>query len=312
MARKPHSSLSAARLQQILPEVQLPAHLQEVHSCASFDLAGPGDLCFVRSIAQLDQVHPLALCLCPNFEGLDHSAAMAVQDVEHSLTTIMQAWDPWYCPWVKVHESAQIHPTAVVQGWVGQGAVIGPYCVVSEGSFVGDFVELESHVFVAPRVHIGTGSKILAGASLGSQGFGFGAEILNPGQHLPHLGGVEIGQHCWIGNQSNIAAGRFYPTQLGDHCKIDALVQIGHNCILGTSCYMAGQSGLAGSVRLGDGVLVGGGASISGHLHIGSKTQIAGRAVVLKNVPEGQRYGGFPAREHSKWLRGLAKLYKGL
>lgn len=312
MARRPHKSLSLREILQILPGAQYEGVLTEVHSCASFDLAKAGDLCFLRRPEQIFKIRSGCLCIAPKEFYQKEIPALWVDSVELALDQLMEYWDPWFDPRVGISPSAEVHPSAVIEGWVSEGARIGPFCFVAKGAVVGPDCVLESHVALGPRCFLGRGVEIFSGASLASQGFGFGADLLAPSNSLRHWGGVEIGDRVRISNQCNIAAGLFYPTELGADCKIDALVQIGHNCIIGPSCYMAGQSGLAGSVQLGQGVLIGGGASISGHLCIGDGAQIGGRSVVLKDVAAKQRVSGFPAREHRQWLRGLAKLYKAL
>ena len=107
--------------------------------------------------------------------------------------------------------------------------------------------------------------------------------------------------------------GKFGATIVGDGCKIDNLVQIGHNCKMGRSCVMAGASGLAGSVTLGDGVVIGGGACISDHVSLGNGVQVGGGSGVINNYEDGKKVLGYPAidaRDALKQWVILRKLVK--
>ena len=123
-----------------------------------------------------------------------------------------------------------------------------------------------------------------------------------------------IGNHVEIGANSCVDRGKFSSTILGDGCKIDNLVQIGHNSVLGKFCIMAGNSGLAGSVTLGDGVIIGGSASIKDHTTIHSGAKVGAGSGVIADVAAGKTVVGYPAadsREMMKQWIALRKLAKG-
>ena len=123
-----------------------------------------------------------------------------------------------------------------------------------------------------------------------------------------------IGNNVEIGANSYVDRAKFSATIIGDGCKIDNLVQIAHNCILGRSCIMAGSSGLAGSVTLGDGVVIGGASSIKDHVTIGSGAVVGGGSGVMGDVPAGKTVVGYPATDARDMFRqwvALKKLGKG-
>lgn len=226
----------------------------------------------------------------------------------------------------------EIHATAVVH----KSANIGAGCKIGAGCYVGKEVILEDGVILYPNVtildecRIGKNTIIWPGAvirerceigqdcilhnnvSIGADGFGF-----RPGGKglvkIPQIGNVVIGNDVEIGANSTVDRGKFSSTIIGDGCKIDNLVQIAHNCVLGRFCIMAGNSGLAGSVTLGDGVVIGGSASIKDHTTIQSGARIGAGSGVMNDVPAGKSVLGYPAidsREQFKqWiaLRNLAK-----
>jgi UDP-3-O-[3-hydroxymyristoyl] glucosamine N-acyltransferase len=119
---------------------------------------------------------------------------------------------------------------------------------------------------------------------------------------------VQIGNYVEIGANSCVDRGKFSATILGDGCKIDNLVQIGHNCNLGKFCIMAGASGLAGSVTLGDGVIIGGSASIKDHTTIGAGAVIGAGSGVTGDVEAGKTMLGYPAVEARDALKQWAIL----
>ena len=149
---------------------------------------------------------------------------------------------------------------------------------------------------------------------MGAAGFGYRRSADGRGLvKITHIGNVVIGNQVEIGANTCIDRAKFSSTIIGDGCKLDNLVQIGHNSRMGQSCIMAGSSGLAGSVTLGNGVVVGGGACISDHVTLGDGVQVGGQSGVINNFEAGKKVLGYPAIEArdalKQWvvLRKLAK-----
>lgn len=226
--------------------------------------------------------------------------------------------------------STDIHPTVVID----TTAIIGNGTRIGAGSYIGPKVQLGENVTIYPNVtildectigkntiiwsgvvvrercHIGSNCIIHPNATIGADGFGFRPDPQRGLVKIPQIGNVVLGNNVEIGANTCIDRGKFSSTILGDGCKIDNLIQIGHNSNLGRFCIMAGQSGLAGSVTLGNGVLIGGSASITDHVTIGDGVIIGGGSGVIKNVPAGKTLLGYPAIESRDALKQWAILKK--
>jgi len=208
-----------------------------------------------------------------------------------------------------------IHPSAVIADGceVSPGASIGPLCVLEEGVKVEDGAVLQSHVFLGRGAVVGNGSWLMShvsvhahcrlgkrvrlhsGVVVGADGFGYETDSRGRHQKLPQVGEVVIGDDVEIGAGSTIDRARFNRTEIGEGTKIDNLVQIGHNVIIGRHCLIVSQVGIAGSTRIEDHVIIGGQAGVAGHLHIGKGSMIAAKSGVHKNLPVKSYVGGAPA-----------------
>ena len=239
---------------------------------------------------------------------------------------------------------------------IGEGVSIGPFAVIGADARIGAGTTIGAHVTVGAGVVVGEGCVIHPGArlqrgtrlgarvilqpnvTLGGDGFSFvtatpshverARETLgeaplevpeDPTWHRIHsLGGVEIGDDVEIGANSTVDAGTIRATRVGRGTKIDNLVQVGHNVIVGEDCLLCAQSGIAGSTVIGDRVVVGGQAGVADNLKVGSDVVLGGATVVLSNVPAGRVMMGYPAVrmtshvETYKALRRLPRLLRNL
>jgi len=195
----------------------------------------------------------------------------------------------------KEFAKSEIHPSAR----------ISPNCFISDGVKIGENCVLHPGVSIYPNVEIGSGTVLHSGVVIGSRGFGFYEGSNGEQIEVPHFGGVIIGENCEIGPNSVIAAGFLEPTKLGNSCKLDSFVQIGHNCIVGNNAIFCSQSGLAGSVIAEDNITLAGGAQVAGHLTLGKGCIIAAKAGVTKSVKPGAKMAGFPAMPIEEWRKAV-------
>lgn len=185
---------------------------------------------------------------------------------------------------------------------IAAGAVVGYRCTVGRNCYIGALASI-THTLVGDRV------IIHAGVRLGTDGFGF---AMGRDGHLkvPQIGRVIIQDDVEIGANTTIDRGALKDTIVGEGTKIDNLVQIGHNVVIGRHCVIVAQTGIAGSTELGDFVVMGGQSGAVGHIKVGTGAQIAGASHAKDDVPAGTAVGGTPARPLKQWAREVAAIKK--
>ena len=212
-----------------------------------------------------------------------------------------------------------VHPKAFINKNVklNKSILIGPGSVISENVKIGNDCQIGSNTVILPGVvignetHIGSnctiGYSILGnnviihnGVNLGQDGFGF-AQLNNENLKVQQLGRVIIKNKVEIGANTTVDRGSGPDTIISEGTKIDNLVQIGHNVIIGKNCIIVAQSGISGSTTIGNNVMIGGQVGIAGHLKIGNNVKIAAKSGVMKNISDGSIMGGIPAVQIKNW-----------
>jgi len=258
-----------------------------------------------------------------SIEPGDNRAFIKVKNADLAMSQVLALFAPPAPAFnIDIHPTAIIDKTATIGDGVriGAGCYIGPNVSIGENttvypnvtildeSTIGKNTTIWSGSVIRERCHIGNDCIIHPNATIGADGFGFRPCSQKGLVKIPQIGNVIIGNNVEIGANSCIDRGKFSSTVLSDGCKIDNLVQIGHNSKLGKFCIMAGNSGLAGSVTLGNGVIIGGSASIKDHTTIGDGAIVGAGSGVAADVQAGKVMLGYPAVEARDALKQWAIL----
>jgi len=222
-----------------------------------------------------------------------------------------------------ISERAFVSPKAKI----GQNVAIQPFSVVEDGAEIGDDTIIYPQVYVGRKVKVGKGCLLYpkatirencvlgdrvilqSGCVIGGDGFGF---VTTNGKHTKVLqtGNVVLGDDVEVGCNTCIDRATVDSTVVGAGTKIDNLVHLGHNDIIGENCLLVAHVGISGSVTVGHNCTFGGQAATVGHIKIGDNCTFAGRAGIIGDVPSGSVLAGFPAQPHKDWLREEANLRK--
>lgn len=318
--------------------------------------AGPRDLALAMqpsygAALALGQARAAIVWDGADWQGLGLQAAIIAPRARLAMARLTQLLDP--APQGQgISPQAHIDPSARI----GAGVSIGAFCVIGADVVIGAGTLIADQVSIASGVRIGADCQINAGVRLqrrvtlgarvivqpnvviGGDGFSFvtqtpahveiARETLGAGSFTPpadarwhrihSLGGVVIGDDVEIGAGSTVDAGTIRATQIGRGTKIDNLVQVGHNVVVGEDCLLCAQAGVAGSSVIGNRVVVGGKAGIADNLKIGDDVVLGGGAVVLSHVAAGRVMMGYPATrmqthiDSYKALRRLPRILAGL
>jgi UDP-3-O-[3-hydroxymyristoyl] glucosamine N-acyltransferase len=219
-------------------------------------------------------------------------------------------FSPGVHPTAVVAASAQVDPTAHLgpNCVVDERAKVGPRCVIEAGTYVGPDCQLGEETHLFPNVtlyastQVGARVRIHSSTVVGADGFGY---VFDQGRHVkvPQIGNVMIGDDVEIGSNVSIDRGALGPTVIGKGTKIDNLVQIGHNVVIGEHCILCGQVGVSGSTKIGSYTTLAGQVGIAGHLKIGNQVTVAAQSGVMHDIPDGETWLGAPAQPDRQMKR---------
>lgn len=309
-------SFTAADIAAIIqPKGMRGATTETIRGLAGLADAGAGELSFLGNAkykAQVAATRASIVLLPVEFAGepqpnqlflLTDNPSVALAKI---CARIEQAL--WPKPAAGIHPSAVVAPSASVAA----SATIGPLCVIEPGAVIGERVHLQAQVFVGRNAQIGEDCWLMPGATVatecilgrrvrlqpgvivGSDGFGY--EFVK-GRHekVPQVGNVVIGDDVEIGANTTIDRARFSRTLIGEGTKIDNLVQVAHNVIVGKHCLLCSQAGISGSTTLEDYVVLAGQVGVGGHITIGKGAKAGGQAGITSDVAPGSFINGTPA-----------------
>jgi len=292
--------------------------------------ADTGHLSFFENIKYLSQFEKTKASACiisSKFKNHDTSAGnlLIVDDAYRAYAVALQHFYPEASKPVSYGEftstnSSLIHPDAQIE----EGVIIEPGAVIGKEARIGRGTKILSGAVIGTRCYIGRDCLVAANASvscsiigdnvilhqgvgIGQDGFGF---AMGPAGHLkvPQIGRVIIQDNVEVGANTTIDRGALTDTIIGEGTKIDNLVQIGHNVVIGRNCIIVSQVGISGSTELGDFVIFGGQGGCVGHIKIGSGVKIAANGKISKDIEPGLVVGGAPAIPILQWKREIIAL----
>lgn len=311
-----HVSYSPEEIAAIVsPQRTSGSTREKIRDIASLKSAQPGDLSFLGNAKYRAEVAAsgASLVLVPlDYVGdpQPNQVYFYVEKPSVALARLCARIEQtlWPKPPAGIHPSAVIAPGARVS----PQATVGPLCVVEDGAMVGSGTVLQASVFVGCNASIGENCwiqpggivasgcelknrvRLQPGVVIGSDGFGY--EFVN-GRHekVPQIGIVIVEDDVEIGANSALDRARFSRTVVGEGTKIDNLVQVGHNVVIGKHCILCAQVGIAGSTTLEDYVVLGGQAGVGGHITLGKGTKAGGQTGIAFNTEPGSYLNGTPA-----------------
>jgi len=287
--------------------------------------AEPGDISFFahpRYAADLRATRASAVLVPRDFAGETPAVCIRVENPSTAFTSVTALFiPPAETPAPGIHPSAVVSPSATVDpaatvqalAVVSDGATVGPRTVLGAGVFIGRNASvgadcfLHPHAVVHDRCVLGDRVILHSGVVLGADGFGYDTR---QGRHhkIPQSGNVVLGNDVEIGANTTVDRARFGRTLIGEGTKIDNLVMIAHNVVIGRHCIICAQVGISGSTTIGDYVIIAGQAGLVGHIKVGDQCIIAAQSGISNDLPAGSRVVGSPPRPIGEWKRQVVRL----
>jgi UDP-3-O-[3-hydroxymyristoyl] glucosamine N-acyltransferase len=233
----------------------------------------------------------------------------------------------WEMATLSKYFAPPIEDETLAEPKIGKGSVVSPKAEIAKGAIIGENCTIMAHVYIGtnsvignntiiyPSVSIyrdcrvGSNCIIHANTTIGSDGFGFATNKMGEHRKIYQNGNVVIEDDVEIGSSTTIDRAVFGTTLIKYGVRIDNLVQVGHNCVIGEHSVLVAQAGISGSTTMGRNVVMGGQSATAGHLNIAPFTTMAARSGVTKSINQsGLTFAGFPLMEHKLWLKLQAKI----
>jgi len=321
--------------------------LKEIAGIIDGEVVGDADI-VITGLSGIKEAHEGDLTFLANpkylpfIEKTQASAIITSREIKSASKAIIRTQDPSlaftkilssFAPCETNHPKG-IHPTAILGRNVklGKNVAIGPYAVVENDVLIGDDTVIYANTYIGHNASIGSNSLIYpnvsvrervcignrvvihSGTVIGSDGFGF-ATIKGLHHKIPQIGTVVIEDDVEIGSNVAIDRARFDKTLIGKGSKIDNLVQIAHNVVIGENSIIVAQAGISGSTIIGKNVTLAGQAGLVGHITVGDGATVAAQGGVTKSIPPNTLVSGYPAKPHdvarkvNACVQNLPKLY---
>jgi len=298
----------------------------EVTRCASLENAGNGAITHIeraKYLPALEQCGASAVIVPPGLQSRLPSIVVDLPALAFAKT--LDILHPPKIPAVGRHPSAAIHPSVKIgeachigaAATIGENSVIGGGCIIhpsvaiGEGVTIGGDCIMYPNVVIYPGTVIGGRAILHAGCVIGGDGFKYVPDASGGRVKVRHIGIVRIGNDVEIGANSCVDRAALDETVIGDGVKIDNLVQIGHNCVIGAGTVIAGSCGVSGSVRIGKNCILGGQVGVADHVTIADNVIIAAKSGVTGDLDKPGIYGGMPAHPVLQWRKEMAAFARG-
>ena len=272
--------------------------------------ARAGDLTFAEKdsyLAAAEASEASAILVPAGFQS-GTKVLIRVKDARVAIAKVLPLFFPPEAHAAGIHSSAVVDPTAIIDAT----ATVGPHCIISAGvrigarsvlmggnhlgrdTQIGEDVCLHPNVVLYAKTQVGNRVNIHAGTTIGSDGYGY---VFDQGRHrkMMQVGNVVIHDDVEIGSNTSIDRGALGSTVIGQGTKIDNLVHVAHNVVMGRHCLIMGQVGFAGSTHLSDYVVIASQSGIAGHLKLGTQATIGAKSGVMRDIPAGETVLGYPA-----------------
>jgi UDP-3-O-[3-hydroxymyristoyl] glucosamine N-acyltransferase len=275
-----------------------------------------------RYAADLKTTKAAAVLVARDFAGETPATCVRVDDPSSAFTVITQQFIPapsaplpgihpsaFVDPSAKIAPDACVHAQAVIEADVviGAGTVVGAGCYVGRAAQVGSACLIHPHVVVREHCVIGDRVILHSGVVVGSDGFGYDTK---DGRHhkIPQIGCVIVGNDVEIGANTTIDRARFGRTVIGEGTKIDNLVMIAHNVVIGRHCIICAQVGISGSTQIGDYVVLAGQAGLVGHIKVGDGAIVGAQSGLSNDLEPKAIVVGSPPRPIGEWKRTVVRI----
>ena len=292
---------------------------------SSLNNAKPGDLCFINDSKyqkELNTCNASAYVLRARDANLTKSPSIIVDNPYAYFAKVAALLNPETKPIAGIAQSAVIDISAIIPATcsiaefvvIGANVVLGEHviiasgCVIEHDVSIADHTRLEPHVTIKHHCVIGPNCHLFPGVVIGADGFGY-AEEAGRWIKIPQIGRVVIHADVDVGANTTIDRGALDDTVIEQGVKLDNLIQIGHNCVIGAHTVIAGCVGVAGSAKIGRHCKIGGAAMILGHLEVADHVTISPGSMITRSLLQAETYTALmPFQTHQAWLKTAAKI----